>query len=76
MIIDFILDRMDGCSYDSKEFYDYVTEESSVFDFCSNIARALDSGTEQDIKEQLCNYIEQENYNPEIKNYVNSVSWL
>lgn len=40
------------------------------------ITRALDYGTEQDVKKALCNYIDKQWYNPHIKEYINSVNWL
>ena len=75
MIIDLILDRKDGDEYDAKKFYNQVAGyESSGNSF--PISRAMDGGTESDIKRELCAYIDQNDYNPEIKNYINSVSWL
>lgn len=74
MLIDFILDRKDGFSYDPEELYDYLVG----YDIPAyvEVARALDSGTEEDVKKALCAYIDDEEYNPSIKDYINSVKWL
>ena len=82
MIIDLILDRKDDNTifteygnkpYTAKRFYRQLVEYGEIgFD----IQRAFDGGTEQDIKRELCRYIDKQEYNPEIKNYINSVTWL
>ena len=41
-----------------------------------SISRALDGGEEEDIKRELCAYIDDGNYNPRIKDFINAVSWL
>lgn len=71
MIIDKILDRKDGQKYNDKKFYNEVTEYGNAF-----IANALDTGTEQDVKKALCDYIISQDYNPDICNYINSVKWI
>jgi len=71
MVIDFILDRKDGYGYDTKEFYDACMAYEEF-----DIARALDSGTEKDVKKALCNYIIDNDYNKSICKYINSVNWL
>lgn len=74
MIIDCILDaKEDPSSYDAKEFYDYVMDGFKDFHY---IARALDSGSNDDVREALCTYIDSQNYNPEIKDFINSFNWL
>ena len=73
MIIDLILDRQDGFGYSPKEFYDEVSEYGEDG---WEIARALDSGTEQDIKKALCDYVVDNDYNADICDYINSVKWL
>lgn len=76
MIIDLILDRYHGTPYDPKEFYDRVMEyeDGSYY----SISRALDGGEEEDIKRELCAYIDGAfpPYNPKIKDFINAVSWL
>ena len=77
MIIDLILDRKDGVEYDAKKFYNNVRDYES-YNFGSNgaISAAMDYGKASDVKRELCAYIENNEYNPEIKNYINSVNWL
>jgi len=74
MIIDLILDRYDGDAYDPKEFYDMVMEYEEGTDY--PISTALDGGEEEDIRRELCAYIDDGNYNPKIKDFINSVKWF
>ena len=79
MIVDYILDRKadedNGIyDFDARDFYNYVSEESEIFGF-TNVARALDTGTENDVKKRLCEYIDNGDYNPAIKDYINSKMW-
>ena len=77
MIVDLILDRKDGVVYDAYRFYTDVQDYGTVFgDLAWNIARAMDEGTEEDVKRELCRYIKEQGYNPEICEYINSVNWL
>ncbi len=79
MIIDLILDRMDdekdGCyDYNSKTFYNRVMQYEEGTEY--KIANALDSGTEQDVKNKLCEYIHKNDYNENILDFINNVNWL
>lgn len=81
MIIDYILDRKcdedDGIfNYNPKDFYNYVSEEEDIFFSEHSISKALDYGTEEDVKAALCNYIIKCGYNSCICDYINSVEWL
>ena len=77
MIVDLILDRKDGEPYSPKSFYLNVMGYGGTFsDLAFDIARAMDGGSETDVKRELCRYIDDGSYNPAIKNYINSVSWL
>ena len=76
MIIDLILDRRGGVTYNAKEFYNDILQYEQVFDFDISISGALDYGNEEQVKESLRAYIDQNDYNPDIKNYINSVEWL
>ena len=40
------------------------------------ITAAMDYGEEADVKRELCRYIDEAEYNPAIKEYINSVDWL
>lgn len=73
MIIDLILDRQEGTPYEPKTFYNSCMNYGSIAD---EITRAMDAGTEENIKAALCAYIDEQEYNPEIKNYIHSVKWL
>lgn len=76
MVIDLILDRKDNLevgihNYNVHDFYfDVMTYENN------GISRAMDYGTEEDVKTALKAYIDNGEYNPEIKNFIDSVSWL
>ena len=79
MIIDCILDRKDreqysgSNTYNPRDFYFDVLAYGRIGD---PITRAMDYGTEEDVKKALCNYIDQQGYNPEIKKYIDSRLWL
>lgn len=79
MIIDCILDRKDNEEYHghdfyrAKEFYLDVLQYGRTGD---SITRAMDFGTENDVKVALCEYIIRNEYNPAICAYVCSKQWL
>lgn len=73
MVIDLIMDRKDGCEYNPHDFYIECMEYGKV---ANEITMAMDTGTENDVRKALCNYIDKQQYNPEIKNYINSENWL
>ena len=79
MIIDRILDRKDDFEefgnddYKPHDFYFDVFGYGRVGD---DITRAMDFGTEEDVKKALCDYVISNEYNPDICNYINSVNWL
>ena len=72
MIIDLILDRKDGKQYRAKDFYGSVMGYGEIG---YPIATALDSGTNEDIKDRLCDYIIKQDYNTSICEYIKSVKW-
>lgn len=76
MIIDLILDRKDGIEYNAKQFYLDVREYEDIFELGYAISKAMDYGTNLDIRKALCDYIEDNGYNHEIKDYVNSQKWI
>lgn len=77
MIIDLILDRKDGDPYSPKDFYNEVMEYSGIFNGIGDeITRAMDSGTEDDVRKALCEYIKKNKYSLEICDYINSVRWI
>lgn len=78
MIVDRILDRKDGEPYNAKNFYNYCMDEMMDFGYYigGEITRAMDSRTNADVQEALCKYILEQDYNPEICDYIRSVDWL
>ena len=82
MIIDLILDRKDNLqdgikSYNAHDFYIECMDYNGIFNGIANgITRAMDGGTEADVKRELCKYIANNDYNPAICDFINSVSWL
>ena len=81
MIIDVILDRRDYEKKD-KDFGWYGAEQfRDLYDYAvsfgfDNLARAINGGTEKDVVEALCRYIDENGYRPSIKRYVRSVRWI
>ena len=84
MIIDLILDRYEqdiaynsGAKkigpYDPGDFYWGCMNYGRIGD---SITRAMDSGTENDVKAALCEYVVNNEYNPAICGYIHSVNWL
>lgn len=73
MIIDCILDRQDGVTYNPRNFYFDVLGYGEIGE---RITRAMDGGTEQDVKNALNQYILENEYNPAICEYVNGQTWL
>lgn len=74
MLVDVILDRKaGGIIYTARGMYNYCSSEGELY---SDIARALDGGTENDVKNELCKYIIGQGYNSEICDYINAVKWL
>ena len=67
MVIDIILDRYDGASYNPNYFIPYD------FDY---INKAIESKNELLVKLALCYYIDSQGYNKKIKKYIKSVNWL
>lgn len=76
MIIDRILDRKFGEPYDAKGFYEYCNEEEQFFNLGTHIAETMDNGTNEQVQAELCRYIINCEYNPEICDYIKSVEWI
>lgn len=75
MIIDIILDRKDGAiSYDAskhlKAIYDYATDSGMT-----ELATAVDGGTEDDVKAALMCYISTCGYPLDLLDYIARVRW-
>ena len=77
MIIDLILDRKDGQQYDAREFYFSVMDyRETAGDWADGIARALDSGTEDDVRGALCRYIIEAGYPAALCAWICRQNWL
>lgn len=76
MLIDIILDRRDGAEYKASRLFAYLLEDGEVFPFYRDIARVMDEGMEEDVKETLCRYVTEHGYRRELCDYVRSVKWL
>lgn len=77
MIIDLILDRKAGEAYNPRDFYYHVLDYRDVWPELSDpITRAMDEQPEQVVKFELCRYVINNGYNPELCDYINSVNWL
>lgn len=77
MVIDLILDRKEGMPYSPADFYGDCMQYSSTFNGIADaITRAMDEGTEEDVKKAICDYIRANDYNEKICDFVNSVQWL
>lgn len=84
MIIDMLLDRKSWKdSFHNKdiawgeEHLRYIYDSASIFRF-DYLARAIDSGSEDDIKNALIRYIDDEGYAhiKGLKRFVRSANWL
>ena len=79
MIIDMILDRK---GFEENGVMDYYNPRKFYHDMMEYggsgfaIARAMDCGTEDDVRRELCKYIDRNNYNSQIKEYINKVDWI
>lgn len=64
--------------YDPHDFYMDIMQYAGGCgeSHANRITRAMDCGTETDVKSALCYYVIACDYNPEICDYINSVKWL
>ena len=78
MIIDLILDRKDGVPYSAHDFYIACRgyEELQVGTHGEDISIAMDYGDNRDVQRVLCQYIDRNEYNPAIKDYIRSQTWV
>ena len=64
--------------YNPRKFYHkvmgYIDGAGDVY--ADKITYAMDYGTEENVKSALCEYVINNEYNPEICDYINSVQWL
>lgn len=78
MIIDLILDRKDNdkAGIHNYDAYNFYREMLAYGGHGVAISKAMDYGTEEDVKKALKDYIDAEDYNPTIKDYIDSKTWL
>ena len=76
MIIDAILDRREGLPYNEK-CARYIYDQATFFEMDS-LARAFDMGSNEDCQRELARYIDSNDYNESIKDFVYSysVKWV
>lgn len=85
MIVDLILDRKDK-AFDARVGLDEKSLNYNAHDFymacmgygrlADDITRAMDFGEEEHVKKALCQYIERQEYNPVISDYIQKLDWL
>lgn len=85
MIVDLILDRKDkafdarvgldekSLNYNAHDFYMACRSYGRISD---DITKAMDGGTEEEVKAALCKYILENEYNPVICDYIQKLDWL
>ena len=71
MIVDCILDRRDGEPYSQQEFLEYCIDGEY-----GSIAEALMTNDEAKIKQALKDCLDNNMFNPEIGDYIDSVNWV
>lgn len=81
MIIDAIYDRYAderdgyGDNYDFKKDGRYIYDEALEFNF-DYISRAMDVGSNVDVQKALCRYIDEQDYNPDLKEFIMKKQWV
>ena len=76
MIIDLIIDRKEGTEYNPTKFYQEVRQYEDFFELDPDISMAMDYGTEYDVRKALFKYIDENDYNANLKFYISKVNWL
>ena len=75
MIVDRILDRKDNCGedYTPAGFCSACREYGAVG---ADIVQAVALGSEEAVKKALCVYVQKNEYNPLLVDYINRVNWV
>lgn len=72
MIIDEILDYKD--KFKNSIDLDYIYKEAKLFNI-EYIARAIENGNNENIQTALCDYIDQNDYNSELKKFIKTITF-
>lgn len=77
MIIDLILDAKDNYVVMPLDNFhkEYLRQEAEVFGF-DYILEAITSGSNKAVQKALCGYIDKNDYNPVIKDFINKSKWV
>ena len=77
MIIDCVLDKLELTPFEklTPGEIEYIKAECLIFEF-DYILTALKSGSNEEMKKALCNYIDNNEYNPELKYSINCAKWF
>ena len=80
MIIDAIMDRYaenrdKGTDSWDEEDYGLLIESAEYYGL-DDVRKALDGRDEGDVKDALCCYVDDNGYNPWIKDYIMSKEWV
>ena len=59
----------------SPESIRYILEECRIFEF-DEIAAAVNSRNNGEMKKALCGYIDRNEYNPDLKDFINNTIWF
>lgn len=59
----------------SPESIRYILEECRIFEF-DEIAAAVNSRNNDETKKALCRYIDRNEYNPDLKDFINNTIWF
>ena len=70
--------KIEEIKYDPHKFYTYIFGfvGGCAGDAAEEITREMDGGTEESVKQALCKYILDHDYNPDLCDYIKSRDWL
>lgn len=72
-IRDGITGKIIPLEYNPRKFYFNALQYGDIGD---DITRAMDYGTESDVKNALCEYVMLNEYNPDLCEYIRAVNWI
>jgi len=70
--------KIEEIKYDPQKIYTYIFGfvGGCAGDAAEAITREMDGGTEESVKQALCKYILDHDYNPDLCEYIKSRAWL